>query len=487
MAKLGSWSTTAGNNNTTPPDGWPEGQAPSTVNDCAREMMAAIKTAVNSLEYIDLNNTPSYLTATTFSMATADVANFEVGRRIKLFDATTLYGTIISVSTTSVEVRLDSGALTSSLSSVAMGIVKVSNNSLPTNVWKQKNFVINGNMDVWQRSASFTSVATDAYTADRFMWLQSASCAVNISRSERSAILSNVPSIAQAGLLLNSMLISVSAADATIASADYVALSYRLEGDDWRMLAHQPMNLSFWANTNRSGVYACSFRNGASSVSYVQNFTISTVQTWQKFSIPVPPAPSSPYSWDYSANTGLQVTWAFAAGGNRQAIAGEWTAMDAIATSSQVNFVGSAGNTFAITGIRLEEGQWASPIEVRPYREELALCSRYYQTWPYNHGSMSAQVIGRIVSTSLAHIPIPFEVNMRATPTVTIPSLGAWTAWGINGTSSDTITAASALSIGSNGFVLQIQTYINQWINGYAAILYISGTATAVVRLDSEL
>jgi hypothetical protein len=38
-----NWDSTAASNNATPPDGWPEGQAPSTVNDCAREMMAAVK------------------------------------------------------------------------------------------------------------------------------------------------------------------------------------------------------------------------------------------------------------------------------------------------------------------------------------------------------------------------------------------------------------------------------------------------------------
>jgi hypothetical protein len=43
------WDETAANNNQTPPAGWPEGQAPSTVNDCAREMMAQIKRWFNRL------------------------------------------------------------------------------------------------------------------------------------------------------------------------------------------------------------------------------------------------------------------------------------------------------------------------------------------------------------------------------------------------------------------------------------------------------
>lgn len=38
-----NWSETAASNNATPPNGWPEGMAPSTVNDAARENMGALK------------------------------------------------------------------------------------------------------------------------------------------------------------------------------------------------------------------------------------------------------------------------------------------------------------------------------------------------------------------------------------------------------------------------------------------------------------
>lgn len=43
MSDVSTWSTTAGNNNSSPPDGWPEDQSPSSVNNCGREMMASIK------------------------------------------------------------------------------------------------------------------------------------------------------------------------------------------------------------------------------------------------------------------------------------------------------------------------------------------------------------------------------------------------------------------------------------------------------------
>jgi hypothetical protein len=42
MSDVSTWSTTPGSNNSATPDGWPEGQAASTVNDCARQMMAEL-------------------------------------------------------------------------------------------------------------------------------------------------------------------------------------------------------------------------------------------------------------------------------------------------------------------------------------------------------------------------------------------------------------------------------------------------------------
>ena len=42
MTNVSEWSVTAGLNNSSPPNGWPEGMARSAVNDCAREMMAAL-------------------------------------------------------------------------------------------------------------------------------------------------------------------------------------------------------------------------------------------------------------------------------------------------------------------------------------------------------------------------------------------------------------------------------------------------------------
>lgn len=140
--KVGRWSTTPGSNNSTPPDGWPEGQAPSTVNDCAREMMAAIRSLINDAQYIDQDFTPTYISATTFSVPGNQTSAIHADRRIKIFDATAgaatvLYATVVTASfttVTTIQISADAGQLTASLSSFALAILSKMNDSLPRNL-----------------------------------------------------------------------------------------------------------------------------------------------------------------------------------------------------------------------------------------------------------------------------------------------------------------------------------------------------------------
>ena len=71
MSNVSEWSTTAANNNDSPPDGWPEGMARSAVNDCAREMMAALskwyKDTLGAL--VTTGGTTAYTLTTTHSHA----------------------------------------------------------------------------------------------------------------------------------------------------------------------------------------------------------------------------------------------------------------------------------------------------------------------------------------------------------------------------------------------------------------------------------
>lgn len=155
--KLGRWSTAAGSNNAATPDGWPEGQLPSTVNDCAREMMASIRTAALDFQFIDQDYSPTFLTALSFSVPGNKTSAIQIGRRLKLFDATAgvqqiIYATVSSVSftaVTTIHVITDSGSLTSSLSSFGLSIISNLNNGLPRDSdMTVSSLAVGGNMSI---------------------------------------------------------------------------------------------------------------------------------------------------------------------------------------------------------------------------------------------------------------------------------------------------------------------------------------------------
>lgn len=130
------WSTTAASNATISSNSginWQEGQAPSTVNDSARAMMADVRAWYEAAEWIDLGHAPTYASGTSFSVPGDKTAIYTVGRRVKIYNgSSTFYATISAVSystNTTVTVVNDGSALSGTLSTVAVGIVNPSNSS----------------------------------------------------------------------------------------------------------------------------------------------------------------------------------------------------------------------------------------------------------------------------------------------------------------------------------------------------------------------
>jgi len=68
MSKISTWSTTAASNNSTAPDGWPEGMPPSGVNNSAREMMAQIRDVWNDKDWFIIGDQDG---STTFTYSSA--------------------------------------------------------------------------------------------------------------------------------------------------------------------------------------------------------------------------------------------------------------------------------------------------------------------------------------------------------------------------------------------------------------------------------
>ena len=139
-----AWSTTASQNGNRLNSGnFLEGQAPSTLNDGSRDVLASIRAWANDIEWYEFgtgSNTTTYtrVSATSISIPLDVTAQFEVNRRVKIVDGTgsTRYGRVesrtFSSPNTTITFDFDSSNLGSgNPTSVKYGIISPTNTSLP--------------------------------------------------------------------------------------------------------------------------------------------------------------------------------------------------------------------------------------------------------------------------------------------------------------------------------------------------------------------
>ena len=93
--------------------------------------------ASTSDQWVVYANAPTYISATSFSVAGDQKPTFQVGRRLRSTNTGgTIYSTILTATfadgITTITVANDSGTLDSGLSAVSYGLISVANTSLPT-------------------------------------------------------------------------------------------------------------------------------------------------------------------------------------------------------------------------------------------------------------------------------------------------------------------------------------------------------------------
>ena len=152
---LGKYDTTAANNTATGTNtvSVAEGMLPSNINNAFRSVMADIRQHYNAAEWIEYGDgagtyTATYASSTSFTIDGTNVtAIYHAGRRVKVVASTpgTIYGTVSSTSfstNTTVNVTWDSGSLSSeAITSVHIGVLAKTNNSIPTGVIATANIV----------------------------------------------------------------------------------------------------------------------------------------------------------------------------------------------------------------------------------------------------------------------------------------------------------------------------------------------------------
>jgi len=237
-----------------------------------------------------------------------------------------------------------------------------------------RNAIINGGMDVWQRgTATLTNPAGGTYFPDRFSFQHSIGDGTyNLLQS------AEIPAVGfpfQYGLKLDCTNI-----ETAVAAGEFIYAVYFVEGYDFKRFEGEVATLSFWVKAVKTGIYCVSFTNSAFDKSYVHEFTINSASTWEKKTVTL--TFNGGGTFLYTNGCGLRIAWAIMMGSTFQiatANKNTWQAGGYLATDAQVNGLDNAANNFWLTGVQLELGSVATPFEVRPFAQELALCQRYFE------------------------------------------------------------------------------------------------------------
>jgi len=145
---IGKYNTTAASNSTTGTNSVSvaEGMLPSNINNAFRDVMADIRQWYNDGQWVEYGDgagtyTATYVSGTAFTVDGVDVTSvYHANRRIKLVASSpgTIYGTVSSTSfstNTTVNVTWDSGSLSNeAITSVYVGIITSTNDSIPTGI-----------------------------------------------------------------------------------------------------------------------------------------------------------------------------------------------------------------------------------------------------------------------------------------------------------------------------------------------------------------
>ena len=366
------------------------------------------------------------------------------------------------------------GAVTSS--DLATGAVE---QAMTTQIGGRRNLIINGAMQVAQRS---TSEETDVgyKTVDRFRTSGSNGGGL---RQQQIALTSSDTPFASG--FRNSYRMKVVTAD-TGASGRFASIIYFVEAQDlansgWDYTSTSSnLTISFWAKSSVAGTYYARFiTQDGTLYAYGHPYTL-TANTWTYVTFTV--TGNANITVDNNNDKGMTIEWVLEYGTaytDSSFVDDTWTAYNGSIRTDDFaqSWRGTTDATFEITGVQLEVGSVATPFEHRSYGEELALCQRYFYTC-----SRSGYLVGRgNGSANLANVNMPTPVLMRTTPSISDNS-GAWYAIDSDSYVNGTGATFNTITLSATHLDVQIGNLTNMTDNRFGMVFLISGYS-----LDAEL
>ena len=310
-----------------------------------------------------------------------------------------------------------------------------------TNPMMNRNLLINGGMNIWQRSTSESVTTTGYYTVDRFEWSRNGSAVYTMSRS------TDIPSAQGFGYSLK---LDNTTALASPSAANYVMFMQKIEGQNLQHLlkgtsSAKKVTLSFWVKSNKTGTYIARLSDVDNSRHTSKSYTIDSSNTWEKKTITYDGDTTGALDNDNNGSLELQFWLSAGTDYTSGTLATSWeSSTSANIAVGQVNLSDSTSNEWYVTGVQLEVGSQATNFEFEPYEKVLYKCQRYYDQ---NTGQLWGAIAG--TATALQFGSARYTREMRASPTVVL--YGSGTANRVRrGSNGTTVDVSSGATIGRN-------------------------------------
>lgn len=321
-----------------------------------------------------------------------------------------------------------------------------------------RNLIINGAMQVSQRTTSTTGVTTSDYRAcDRWRLNVGSLATWTIEQS------TDAPNG-----FSNSFKATCTTADASPASSDALQFYHRVEAQDLQHLAFgtsdaKAFTVSFYIKSNKTGSASLSmYQHDNSNKQFSTSYTVNSANTWEYKTITIPGDTAGLFNNDNGF--GLALEWWLNSGSNFTggSHSTSWTTFDNTnRNASNFGLGGAVNDYFQITGVQLEVGNTATPFEHRSFADELARCQRYFQkSYNYSVAPGTATTVGMLrhrknANTSgITDFKVRLHPLMRANPTVLIYSTSDGASGNLRNETDSANVSASGDSIGENGFTV---------------------------------
>jgi len=346
------------------------------------------------------------------AIVAADIANGSI-TTAKIADGNVTSAKIDTVANTKITGLVTSGQIANVANTQVTGSIEATQvGTTVSQLFGMRNRIINGAMLIDQRNAG-ASVALGAgitaYPTDRY----------RVENNTTGTATGQNVSDAPTGFS-NSLKYTVTATDVSLAATENVVVIQPIEGFNTADLVFgtasaKTITISFWVKSSVTGTFGGSILNSSFDRFYPYSYTISVVNTWEYKTVTIPGDTTG--TWVGATNgVGLRLMFCLAAGADRIAAAGAWTASLGYGPTGQTNLMATSAATWQVTGVQLEVGSSATPFERRLYNQELANCQRYYYR---NKAKEAGNRFGSLFceSTTLSQCIIPFPVSMRTNPT----------------------------------------------------------------------